>query len=265
MLMQEVHRWRGSPEQQAHRESVRKFGQFAYFDVELGHPDWRGRKVLDFGGSDGNLLRDRHNRVAQEDYTCIDIVPAAIDNGRRAFPRARWIHYDRYNCSFNPAGVRGLAIPEPGVRYDMILAYSVFTHTTRDEMRELVPQLEALLAPGGVLAFTFEDPDYISARGVTNFEWRLRKIDDMYGNVDVTSLADRARGAEWSAIVAGPGGTSVFTNENGTWQNEADVCMTYDIYYTAERMQREFKHAAVLPPVNGEVQHCCVIRRDGRA
>ena len=71
-----------------------------------------------------------------------------------------WLHFNRYNCSFNPEGIDGLPIPDMGINFGMILAYSVFTHTTRDEMKELVEQLQARLAPGGTLAFTFIDPHF---------------------------------------------------------------------------------------------------------
>src|SRR3954451_16821380 len=158
--MQEVHRWRGTPEQRAVRDRIRKFGQFAYFDEVLMHPDWRDRAVLDFGGSDGNLLRNDGCPIEQTNYWCLDVVNDAIDEGRRAFPDAHWAHYDRYNCSFNPGGIRDLPIPNLGIAFDFILAAPVFTHATLEQMRELSPQLRAQLAPGGALAFTFEEPPF---------------------------------------------------------------------------------------------------------
>ena len=35
-----------------------KYGQFQYFDIQLGHPVWRGKYVIDFGGNAGNILKD---------------------------------------------------------------------------------------------------------------------------------------------------------------------------------------------------------------
>ena len=258
--MQEVHRWRGTPEQRAVRDAVRKFGQFSFFDRQLGHPDWSGRKVLDFGGSDGNMLRDPDCPIREEDYWCVDIVRDAIEAGRAAFPRARWIHYDRYNCSFNPDGVAGARIPDLGVAFDFILAYSVFTHTTREEMHELVAQLRARLAPGGALAFTFEDPHYRPFPAEfdgSNIEWRLERVRETKG-IDIEQMARQARNADWCSLVDG---VALHVNGNGEWRNESSVCMTYDVYFTAELMQRAFPDAQVLRPVNGEMQHCCVIRR----
>jgi len=242
-MITEVQRWRGSAEEQAQRAQIRKLGQFSYFDRQLGHPAWRGRRVLDFGGSDGNLLWNSDCAIRHENYWCIDVGREAIAEGRKTFPDAHWIHYDRYNCSFNPLGVVNLPIPDAGVDFDVILAYSVFTHTTREEMHDLVEQLRARLAPDGVLAFTFEDP-------ALNLETRLQAAPD--------SMLDRGLRAEWCALVDG---RELFVNDNGRWSDEVQRCMTYDVYYTAARMRREFPDAAVHPPVNGETQHCCVIRK----
>jgi 2-polyprenyl-3-methyl-5-hydroxy-6-metoxy-1,4-benzoquinol methylase len=233
--MQEVHRWRGADEQRAMRGQVRKLGQFAYFDHQLGGPDWSGLQVLDFGGTDGNLLWNPDCAIGQEHYTCLDVVCDAIEEGRRTFPRAHWVHYDRYNCSFNPDGVPRLPVPDLRTRFDVILAYSVFTHTTREEMHELVAQLLTHLTRDGVLAFTFEDP----RRNLTG------------------PLLQRSRGAAWCAVVDGK---TLFLEDDGRWTGESERCMTYDVYYTPEQMQREFPNAQVLEPVNGEPQHCCVIR-----
>ena len=244
-MITEVQRWRGAPEEQAQRAQIRKLGQFAYFDRQLGHPDWRGKRVLDFGGSDGNLLWNPDCAILHENYYCVDVVRDAIAEGSKAFPRAHWIHYDRYNCSFNPLGVVNLPIPDIGVMPDIILAYSVFTHTTREEMHDLVSQLTTRLAPDGILAFTFEDP-------FLNLEARLEPA------ADARSILDRGLSAEWCALVDG---RVLFVNDSGRWSDEAKRCMTYDVYYTAEQMGREFPGAAVHPPVNGESQHCCVIRK----
>jgi SAM-dependent methyltransferase len=260
-MMTEVHRWRGSPEQQAVRDRVRKLGQFSFFDRQLGHPDWRGKTVLDFGGSDGNLLRNPDCVIQPEDYSCIDVLRNAIEEGRQAFPRAHWFHYDRYNCSFNPDGVHGLAVPDLGVAFDYILAYSVFTHTTREEMHDLVGQLRARLAPGGRLAFTFEDPHYEPFPDEfdgDNLRWRLETVRERRPELDVERMAEEGRGAEWCALVDG---TSLHVNANGEWRDESGNCMTYDVFYTAELMQREFPDAVIRPPVNGEMQHCCIVGR----
>src|SRR5205085_9121074 len=100
MTIEEVHLWRGTPEQRALRSRIVKAGQFAYFDEQLDRPDWRGKRVLDFGGNKGNLLRDPSCTIRHEDYYCLDVIAEAIAEGRESFPAAHFIHYDRYNRSF---------------------------------------------------------------------------------------------------------------------------------------------------------------------
>ena len=146
--MEEVHLWRGSAEQRALRSQPGDSGRFSYFDRQLDYPDWSGQPVLDFGGNVGNLLLGPDCKIRPQDYYCIDVLQEAVEEGRARFPQAHWVHFNRYNCSFNPEGIAGLRIPDIRIEFGMILAYSVFTHTTREEMREFVEQLRERLAPG---------------------------------------------------------------------------------------------------------------------
>ena len=243
MMIEEVHLWRGTPEQQALRSQFVKATQFAYFDKQLGHPNWQGKRVLDFGGNKGNLLLDPACSIRHQDYYCVDVIREAINEGRKTFPDAHWAHYDRYNCSFNPEGVRDLPVTDLGVEFDFILAYSVFTHTTFEEMKELVGQLRQHLAPGGTLAFTFIDPHWNG-----NLRWRLEKHNP---RDRVESLLSREM--QWCTLV---NGTELYINDSGVWDSRTD-CMTYNIFYTEEFMRAQFPNATINKPVNDETQHCC--------
>jgi 2-polyprenyl-3-methyl-5-hydroxy-6-metoxy-1,4-benzoquinol methylase len=260
--MEEVYLWRGSAEQRALRFRFATSGQFHYFNQQLDYPDWKGKAVLDFGGNVGSLLLNANGVIRAEDYYCMDVIREALEEGRRRFPQAHWIHYDRYNCSFNPEGTLELTVPDIGVEFDMILAYSVFTHTTREEMHDIVGQLQARLAPGGALAFSFIDPHFNSWPGTyrgNNLRWRLEKVRQANPALDVDGLLKKARGAQWCALVDG---TEIYVNSNGVWPDEAEACMTYNVFYTAEFLQQEFPRATVRPPVNDEMQHCCIIRSE---
>ncbi len=254
MHIEEVHVWRGSPEQQALRAQALKTSQFAYFDAELDHPDWTGKSVLDFGGNRGGLLADPSCRIRPADYYCLDVIKEAIDQGRITFPDSHWFHYDRYNCSFNPSGVVDLPIPDLGQDFDIILAYSVFTHTTLAEMKDLVEQLAARLAPGGTLAFTFIDPHWKE-----NLKWRLERANP---EGDLEAVLAQSRSARWCSLV---NGVEFYVESSGSWTNEAnetvESCMTYHVFYTEAFMRELFPQAIIRTPVNDEMQHCCLIRR----
>jgi len=249
MNVEEVHVWRGSPEQQALRSRRVKASQFAYFDEQLDHPDWARKSVLDFGGNRGNILHDPNCAIRQQNYYCVDVIRDAIEEGRQTFPDAHWFHYDRYNCSFNPTGLANLAIPEFGTDFDIILAYSVFTHTTLEEMHDLVAQLRTKLAPGGSLAFTFIDPHWQD-----NLKWRLERSKP---GADLESVLERSRSARWCSLVEG----ELFVESNGRWSNEVESCLTYHVFYAEEFMRELFPRATIRPPVNGEMQHCCIVHK----
>jgi SAM-dependent methyltransferase len=257
----EVHLWRGSAEQRVLHGEGRKSGQFAYFHQQLGQPVWGDKRVLDFGGNRGYLLLNPDSAIRPEHYYCVDVLGEALAEGQKRFPQAHWVHYDRYNCSFNPEGIKDLPIPDLGIAFDLILAFSVFTHTTREEMNDLVGQLRGRLAPGGTLAFTFIDPHFRSWPGSyseNNLQWRLESFRKTNPRLDVNGLLERSRGAEWCALVDG---SRLFVNSSGVWEREAQTCMTYDVFYTREFLQREFPQAVICPPVKGDMQHCCKMRR----
>ena len=250
MLIEEVHLWRGTPAERAMRSQLVKATQFAYFNEQLGFPEWRDKLVLDFGGNKGNLLLDPFCAVAHPNYYCLDVIRDAIETGRETFPDAHWFHYDRYNRSFNPEGVIDLPVPDLGVRFDFILAYSVFTHTTFEEMKDLVPQLQRFLAPDGTLAFTFIDPHYRE-----NLRWRLGQS----GAPDVDRIMDEAAKANWCSLV---NGMELFVNSNGPWNIDPQNCATYNVFYSEHFFRCVFPTARVEPPVSGEMQHCAILRKD---
>lgn len=240
--------------------------QFSYFDRQLQGPSWKGSKILDFGGNVGGFLVSAGKRVDHDDYWCLDLNPGAIEQGGRNFPRAHFFHYNRYSSQYNPSGVRNLAVPDMGLKFDIILAFSVFTHTHRDEMLELVGQLRNMLRPQGVLAFTFTDPAY--DRSQSNpalpagtdvrkmLEWRQAENPSL----EIEEMVERARQSKWCVLVdeelyVEPG------REFSHQEREGRPGESYCSYFAVEYMQSLFPDAKVLPPVSPEWQHCCVFKK----
>lgn len=219
--------------------------QFAYFDEILGRPTWEGKDVLDFGGNIGNLLRDPRSTIEPRRYWCVDIVREAIELGRSDFPEAHWIFYDRYNNAFNPDGARGLPIPPTPIRFDYILAYSVFTHTGRAEMEELVADLRGRLKPDGVLAFTFIDPHYTPSpsRG-SNLRWRLERLVRAGGPLDVDALLHRASGARACTLLD----RDLLLDDEPIDDARHERVRTNLMLYTPDSMASIFPDARIAPP-----------------
>jgi len=238
--------------------------QFDYFDEVLGHPSWKGRKVLDFGGNAGNFLLGSGDAVDHEDYWCMDVLRPALDHGRQRFPRAHFVHFDRYSSEYNPGGVRGLPIPDCGVAFDVIVAFSVFTHNDRSEMLELLGSLRRMLAPGGKLAFTFcdarydrslSDPSLPPGSDVRkNLTWQqVRNTAE-----DIDRLVERAMRARWCVVIdeevyCEPG------DELSHQVRQGKPGESYCSYYTTDYMQSLLPDAAIVAPVPPEWQHCCVL------
>lgn len=240
--------------------------QLAYFDELLGVSDWKGRKILDFGGNVGGFLVGAGGKVDHEDYWCVDLNRVAIEQGRRTFSQAHFVHYDRYSSEYNPNGVRYLPIPDVGLKFDIILAFSVFTHTHQTEMFELVRQLKSLLNRQGVLAFTFSDPCYDKSLSDptlppgSDLRKRLARYKDSNTAQDIDAIVERACQARWcllidDALYVEPGDEFSHQERRGTPSE------SYCVYYTVDYMASLFPEADVLPPISPEWQHGCVFRR----
>jgi len=243
--------------------------QFGYFDQILDRPVWKGSKVLDFGGNVGGFLAGAGDSVDHDDYWCVDVNRNALKLGSSEFPRAHFVHYDRYSSEYNPSGTRYLPVPDCGVRFDIILAFSVFTHVDRSELLDLVAQLQDMLAPRGVLAFTFcearydrslSDPALPAGSDVRkNLEWYRVKNSAR----DIDELVERACRAKWCVLIdedlyTEPGPELSHQERRGKpWES-------YCSYFAVEYMAMLFPDAKVVAPVIPEWQHCCVLRKRGR-
>lgn len=256
-----------------------RFGQFKYFDVQLGQPVWRGKKVLDFGGNVGNILRDPASTIDHDRYWSIDVSREAIESGKRAFPEAHWLFYDRYSFAFNQKGIEGLALPAVGQEFDFILAYSVFSHIGRTEMMELVSELEKWLTVDGVLAFTFIDPHFNPATNKDSIHpgyydgsclrQRLERLKQNEPSVDVESLLEKASDARWCILL---NNDDLYLESENLKQYAESEKKSFCSFYTPGYIQTIFPDAVVLPPPysaypqteEAVLQHCCLIRKARR-
>jgi hypothetical protein len=208
------------------------------------------------GGIVGVFFAGAGDDVDHDDYWCLDVTKAAIEEGQQDFPRAHFVHFNRYSSYFNPDGVPYLTVPDLGLKFNIIVAFSVFTHTHEREMLELVGQLRSNLAPGGVLAFTFSDPTYDKSLSIPELPPRtgiLCQFDD---------TSDDPRGKMhlgWCVVideqvVMEPG------DEYCQQKRRGNPGESYCSYYTSSYMKSLFPDAVIRPPVVREWQHCCILR-----
>jgi SAM-dependent methyltransferase len=231
--------------------------QFSYFDQLLGSLEWKGRKILDFGGNVGTFLAGAGDNVQHDDYWCIDLNAAVIEDGRRTYPQAHFVHYNRYSSQYNPNGVPRLPIPDCGVEFDIILAFSVFTHVDRGEMVELVRSLRRSLAMGGVLAFTFFEPYYDRSQSDPSLPPGTSAVGVHFVS---RGSEEELTPARWFVLID----DDLYVEPDDTIGHQMRTgkpLESYTSYFTAEYMESLFPGAKVLPPASPEWQHCCVLNK----
>ena len=99
--------------------------------------DLTGLRVLDYGCNHANFLR--YEPFAGE-YTGLDIIPSIIEQNKRKYPQHKWLLLDKFNYQY-----RNEAVKEywPDLeQYDVVLAYSVFTHTSFQEFKATIKKLK---------------------------------------------------------------------------------------------------------------------------
>jgi hypothetical protein len=159
-------------------------------------------------------------------------------------------------------------VPDLGQRFDIILAYSVFTHTSRGELRELVRQLRSLLADDGVLAFTFVDPDFDPPDGWVDLDREdevpgadnlLMRLTLSRGPDEAAALAARARRSRlsWVTMV---NHEELVTEPTDDWVRRGAERSQYFTFCTTEHLLELYPGAEVLPPVRPQRHSCCLLR-----
>ena len=113
------------------------------FERAYPQGNWPHARILDFGGNRGNLLQDaiEHLNYDPANYTCIDVDQPAVLFGGEQYPRATWIHQDRFNPVYNPQGHCGLELPFEDLTFDIAVAHSIHSHTSFESMLEDLKQL----------------------------------------------------------------------------------------------------------------------------
>ena len=102
--------------------------------------NWR---VLDLGCGSGRLASALHQRYPNLRYTGIDVIRPLLEYAKSKAPNYRFI--------LN----RSLSLPMKDETTDCVLAFSLFTHLMQAETYQYLEEAYRVLAPGGVLCFSF--------------------------------------------------------------------------------------------------------------
>jgi len=103
----------------------------------------KSKKVLDYGCGTGNLIKNTDSNL----YTGLEIDKEAYEYCIKTFPKNKFIFQDIYNVVYNKKGKQQYPILND--TYDIIFAYSVFTHTTYEYFLKCIDIFKSHLNKGG--------------------------------------------------------------------------------------------------------------------
>lgn len=110
--------------------------------------DWREVRLLDFGGATGRVAR---HFVAQADVTVVTICDININN-------VEWVLRNLPSAVGTFKNTPLPSLPIPDRHYDIVTAFSVFTHIDEYELAWLY-ELRRILKPNGTLYLTVHNDD----------------------------------------------------------------------------------------------------------
>lgn len=134
--------------------------------------NFNNKKILDFGGSFGNLLLSSNGKIKEKNYTCLDVDKDGLELGKTLFPNAKWIYYNGNNPMYNPKGNADL--PTSLELYDIIFSFSVFTHMDYLDLTKTIDNLKKFLKPNGKIYITI-----CTQQDTNSLQWyQNRRIQD---------------------------------------------------------------------------------------
>lgn len=133
--------------------------RYDFFDMMHGRPDWENSTILDVGGNRGNLLEDLLDLklIKQSQYTSLDVDQQALDFGKQNFPDANWIKHNAFNNVYNLEGTDETEFPFDDNTFDLVCAYSVYSHTTFKQFVFDLIELIRVCKKDGSIALTVVD------------------------------------------------------------------------------------------------------------
>lgn len=136
-----------------------------------------GSRLLDFGFGWGRISRVFMHDVHLDDIDGVDVDPDFAALTRDLFGSEKFLACDPYP----PTGY------DDGT-FDLIYAYSVFSHLSESAARAWMAEFERLLKPGGVVAFTTRHESFFDfcewASKQPDVEGYVRELGKLFPDID---------------------------------------------------------------------------------
>jgi SAM-dependent methyltransferase len=130
---------------------------------------------LDFGSGAGRLavgIAEAFGQIAL--YRGVDVQRELIDwaSANLGGPRFEFVHVDAANERYNPDGGGFVPIPADDADFDIVYAYSVFSHMRGADVRTYLGEFARILRPSGTAYLTAFVEDGVPAESVNPFGYR---------------------------------------------------------------------------------------------
>jgi 2-polyprenyl-3-methyl-5-hydroxy-6-metoxy-1,4-benzoquinol methylase len=107
--------------------------------------EFEGKRILDFGCGSGSSTMVLARMFPRSEIVGVELSPELLELARR---RKDFYGYRNLTFLLSPAGT---TLPEGLAPFDFVVLSAVFEHLLPAERKNLMPQLWALVKPGGVL------------------------------------------------------------------------------------------------------------------
>lgn len=116
----------------------------------------KDKKILDWGCKTGGLLFFSEGKIEQKNYTGVDVDVTKLNLLKEMFPNALTVAYNKYNNQYNQKGNEHcIWCLDSNSKYDIIFSYSVFTHTSFSEFKDVFNKHKEHLNKNGLIIHTF--------------------------------------------------------------------------------------------------------------
>ena len=147
---------------------------FQIFNNKKLNIDWKNASILDYGCNQGNYINSASQFINSEKYLGVDIIQKSIDLAKEKHPGYKFVHYNKWHQIFNPTGNKNIKISSKiNEKFDVIICYSVFTHSTIEQTKDELKELITLLNPNGMILFTV----WSVASFKPFYQWMLERFE----------------------------------------------------------------------------------------
>ena len=202
-------------------EGQRFYTLIKQYAHRLGMPlDPRETSILDFGCGWGRMTRFFLKDVAAENLYGVDVVPGMIQTCKST------ISYGNFS----------VVTAEPPIRFaansfDIIFAYSVFSHLAEKVHIKWIQEFSRLLKPGGILVATTQPRRFIAL------------CESLRGEIRESTSADSAGNSGWHEALA-----NSFLDTNAAYADYDNGRFLYSPTGGGPQLDRSFYGEALIPP-----------------